>query len=246
MVAISLRNRLFSLLLPARKEQNHSGARSIRRWNARVESGSNASAEEGLSECCGVVIAGTIVSAEAHNTKLALRSHPGNLRDEHKAVKIACAFSFRQIQNVGTSTIITLVRAQPTPAYRGHEQAEQCDATRAQSSVDDQRYRVRHGERESGRTPGLSHKAKTDVRVHCDTWGIFRRHGIGVVKVCPQDRSACQNVGRHRRKKGLVVAVKVQRRRDDLDFLFHSVTFRSPATCGGVDHRGFRTVECGH
>ena len=36
-VAISLRKRLFSRLLPAKKEQNHSGARSMRRWNAWVE-----------------------------------------------------------------------------------------------------------------------------------------------------------------------------------------------------------------
>ena len=70
MVAISRRKRLFSLLLPAKNEQNHSGARSIRRWNARVESGSNASVGEGLSERCGVVMASAIVSAEADNIKL--------------------------------------------------------------------------------------------------------------------------------------------------------------------------------
>lgn len=44
MVASSLRKRVFSRVLPARKEQNHSGARSIRRWKAVVEFGSKASA----------------------------------------------------------------------------------------------------------------------------------------------------------------------------------------------------------
>ena len=68
-VAISLRKRLFSRLLPARKEQNHSGARSMRRWNAMVESGSNASGvAAAVSEGCGAVMASAIFSPDAGST----------------------------------------------------------------------------------------------------------------------------------------------------------------------------------
>ena len=65
-VAISRRKRLFSRLLPAKKEQNHSGARSMRRWNAKVESGSNGSVvAAAVSEGCDAVMANTIFSADA-------------------------------------------------------------------------------------------------------------------------------------------------------------------------------------
>ncbi len=68
-MAISLRKRLFSRLLPARKEQNHSGARSMRRWNAMVESGSNASGvAAAVSEGCGAVMASAIFSPDAGST----------------------------------------------------------------------------------------------------------------------------------------------------------------------------------
>ena len=48
-----------------RDRQNHSGARSMRRWNARVESGSNLSSVLGVSAEWGTIV--TIVSLLIRN-----------------------------------------------------------------------------------------------------------------------------------------------------------------------------------
>lgn len=62
MTASSLRNRFFSRVFPARKERNQSGARSMRRWKAEVESGSNSTVPPEDSRGQGAFMVGRAVN----------------------------------------------------------------------------------------------------------------------------------------------------------------------------------------